>query len=170
MAHLLFFGTGILFLAIQTTLLANLPEWSGRPDLVFLLLVYCALRLNLYQGLAYAIFFGMALDIFSGIFLGIHSLMYLAVFFLIRGISQKLTLEYQTHQPAVIAISYLLHCAGVYLITSMLAEEPLIWSWRQILLGVITLSVLAIPVHQLFTLYFKEKKPRDHHNSIYHHR
>lgn len=163
MAHLLFFGTGILFLAAQTTLFASLPEWTGRPDLVFLLLIYCALRLNLYQGLAYALFFGMAMDIFSGIFLGIHSLMYLAIFFLVRGISKKLTLEYQIHQPAVIAVSYLLNCAGVYLVSSMLADEALIWSWRQVLLGVITLSVLAIPIYQLFSSFFAPKKKRDQH-------
>lgn len=142
---------GVIFTVLQTTLLQRLPAWMGAPDLLFVLLVFCALYVDTFPGLLLATLFGLLLDIASGIYLGIHTTMYVLLFLLLQAISRKLALRSLHHQPVIIALSYLLMAGGTFLFTTILAEDGLLfWSWREVLLGTLMVSIFSIPLNQLF--------------------
>ena len=142
---------GIFFVILQTTLLPKLPSWMGAPDLLFILLVYCALHVDIIPGLLLAVLFGFLLDITAGIFLGIHTSMYLLLFLLLQAISSKLALRYLQHQPVLTGLSYLLVAGGSFLFSSVLAEQDMLtWSWRDVLLGTLLVAIFSIPLNQFF--------------------
>jgi len=142
---------GVIFIVLQTTLLQRLPAWMGAPDLLFVLLVFCALHLDIIPGLLLATLFGLLLDIVSGVYLGIHTTMYVLLFLLLQAISRKLALRALQHQPVITALSYLLMVGGSFLFTTILAEDDLLfWSWRDVLLGTLLVSIFSIPLSQLF--------------------
>jgi len=41
-----FFFLGVFLLILQTTLFQILPEWAGKPDLLFVLIVFLAIRMD----------------------------------------------------------------------------------------------------------------------------
>ena len=63
-----------LFLfVLQNTLFAELPAWLGRPDLIFLLVVFLAYRFEAIKGAVLVFLIGLFMDIFSGIFFNMDS-------------------------------------------------------------------------------------------------
>jgi len=152
MRNILFFLLGILFIALQTTVLQALPEWIGVPDLIFLLIVFLALHAKPGMGTLLTVLFGVALEIFSGYFLGLYALAYLLVFFLIKGLSARFALNALSHQPSLVALAYLFVSAFVYLSSLMLADESLApWSWGAILQRTLIVTILAIPLTRWFS-------------------
>lgn len=142
---------GVFLIVLQSTLLQKLPHWMGAPDLLFILLVFCALHVDIVPGLLLALIFGFLLDLSAGIFLGIHTTLYLLLFLLLQAISQKLALRYLQHQPVLTALSYLLMAGGSFLFTNILSEQDMLsWSWRDVLLGTLLVSIFSIPLNQFF--------------------
>ncbi len=158
-----FFASGLLLLLLQTTVIPQLPGWLGRPDILFILVVYCAIRLPLYSGMLLCLFFGMLLDIFSGLYIGLDTICYLLFFFTLRGLSGKLALEYLTHQPVLCASGYLLTNGAIFLMANMLSEGGhFTWPWRQILLGALTTAIFSIPLVHLFDMLLEFCRRRRH--------
>jgi rod shape-determining protein MreD len=143
-----------LFLfVLQTTLFAELPAWLGRPDLIFLLVVFLAYRFEAIKGAVLVFLIGLLMDIFSGIFLGIYPTVYLLVFFILKILSKHMANE-ATFQAPLALLSYLFTASCIFVISSLLAPEAhLEWSWRIMLLQVIMLAVVAIPFFSLCDLY-----------------
>jgi len=166
-----FFITGLLLLILQTSLFPDFPDWFGQPDLLFILIAYCALRLTFYSGLFLVFLLGMTLDIFSGFYMGLHTVAYLLLFFILQGVSRQLDLEYITHQPVICAMGYLLTNGLVFLAASILANGTAFsWSWPPILLGTIMVAVFAVPFTQLFdgiALLATSHKSRHHHSNLF---
>ncbi len=65
-----FLVLGMITLVFQTTLLQLLPSWLGRPDLMFLLIVFIACRAGIIKGAFVVLVMGFLMDVFSGISLG----------------------------------------------------------------------------------------------------
>ena len=146
-----FFLLGTLLLTLQTTLLHLLPEWVGRPNLIFLLVVYLAVHMDLYKGAVLALLFGLIMDIFSGIFLGLHPVIYLLLFFSLKGLSRHLAIMEPLHQVPMVAVSYLFSTSGIFIFTTILApENPLEWAWGTVLLELLILCVICIPCFHFF--------------------
>ena len=139
----------IFLFVLQTTLFAELPAWLGRPDLVFLLVVFLAFRFDVIKGAVLVFLIGLLMDIFSGIFLGIYPTVYLLVFFILKVLSKHLANE-ATFQAPLAILSYLFTASCIFVISSLLAPEAhLEWSWRIMLLQIIMLAVVAIPFFSL---------------------
>ena len=141
----LFIVFGVFLLVLQTTLFSFLPSWFGRPDLVYLLVVFLAYRFDAVRGAILAFFMGLLLDVFSGVFLGIYPTVYILVFFILKILSKQIANE-TTYQVPLTVISYLFSASCIFIITSLLAPEThLEWSWRALILQIVMLAVIAIP-------------------------
>ncbi len=151
MIFILFLLEGLFFIVLQTTLLQALPAWMGTPDLLFILLIFCAVHVDMVPGIVLALFFGFCMDLVAGLYLGVYATIYLLLFLLIKAISGKLALQYLQHRPALTALSYLLGQGAVFLFNRILAEQEILaWSWRQILLGTLMVAIFSIPCSQFF--------------------
>ncbi|MGV1099998.1 rod shape-determining protein MreD [Thiovibrio sp. JS02] len=165
MAVGVFFLLGTILLVFETTLLHALPEWFGRPNLLFLLIVFIATNLDIYKGAVLALLFGLLMDIFSGIFLGLHPIVYLLLFFVLQGVSRTLAINEAVHQMPLVALSYLFTASSIFLFASILApESKLYWAWGNEILQVLILAVICIPFFSLFkwlTLFVNNKGQRN---------
>lgn len=145
------FLAGTLLLILQTTVLHALPDWFGRPNLLFLLVVFLGTHLDVYKGAVLVLLFGLLMDIFSGIILGLHPVVYLLLFFLLQIVSRHLTLTESVHQMPLVAFSYLLSASGIFLFATILTPDSrLYWAWGNELLQVLILSVISIPFFNFF--------------------
>jgi rod shape-determining protein MreD len=143
----------LIIFALQTTLFPLLPTWLGRPDLIFLLVVFLAYRFDSVKGAAVVFFIGLLLDVFSGIFLGIYPTIYLLIFFVLKMLSKHIANE-TTYQAPLAVVSYLFYACCVFVSTSLLAPEiELDWSWRTMLLQILMLAIIAMPFFLLCELY-----------------
>ena len=143
---------GILFLALQTTVFQALPAWIGVPDLLFLLIIFLALHSKPGTGALLTLLFAIGLEVFSGYFLGLYAVAYLLVFFIIKGLAARFTLDEVNHQPPLVALAYIFVNAFVYLTSLMLADEsPNPWVWGGILQRVLIVTILSIPANRCFS-------------------
>ncbi len=149
MLILTFLLLGAALLIIQTTIFPLLPAWMGNPDLLFLLVVYIAIRLDIFQGAVLVLLLGLLMDIFAGVFLGLYPVIYLLLFFLLQGLSRHLVIDETVHQAPLAVASYLFASCGLYLFATILAPDAILnWSWRDIILSALILAVIAIPFYQ----------------------
>lgn len=145
-----FFGLGILLLVLQTTVFHLLPSWLGRPDLLFLLLVFICLYFEAGRGLILILLLGILVDVFSGIHLGLHSLAYLLLFLVIRTMVRNLAIQDSIHQIPLVIVGFLGTASFVHLLGSLLApENPVIWTWPQLLQNIIILAIVCLPFFHL---------------------
>lgn len=150
MLSTIFIILGATLLVIQTTILTRMPPWIGSPDLLFLLVLFMATRMNSYRGLILTMIYGLMMDIFSGVIPGLFSVVYLALFLAIKYISRHLIINEPTHQPPLAAASYLA-CSGIIYLYIVLfsPETDLFWTWRDLLLQMLILAILALPCFQM---------------------
>ena len=139
---------GATLLTIQTTIFTMLPAWMGNPDLLFLLIVFIAIRFDIFPGALLTLFFGLMTDIFAGVFLGLFPVIYLLLFFVLQGLSRLLVIDETVHQAPLAAASYLFTSSGIFIFATVLAPDSvLVWSWRDIILETLILAVVAIPFY-----------------------
>jgi len=138
---------GILVLVLQTTFLQLLPAWLGKPDILFLLIVYISCQSDILRGSVLILLLGLLMDVFSGVFLGLYPVIYLLVFAFIKGISRKIAINEFAYQVPLAVISYLFVSIGMFLFSYSLAPDtPPQWSWGTILLQLLMLAVIGAPV------------------------
>ena len=151
MRILVFLILGLVLLTLQTSLLPIIPEWFGRPDLLFLLIVFVAIYMTIIEGVVLCLFLGTAMEVVSGSFLGMYILAYGVVFIMIRSFSSWFSMENSSPLPGIFALSYLLSQGLIYVFTSMLADESMVpWVWGEVLLRVLIVAVLSLPCHAIF--------------------
>jgi rod shape-determining protein MreD len=148
---LIFLILGILLLVLQTTFLQLLPVWLGKPDLLFLLIVYIACQAGILRGALVVLLLGLLMDAFSGVFLGLYPVIYLLVFAFIKGISSQIAINEFAYQVPLAVISYILVGIGMFLLSFFLTpDSPPQWSWGIMLLQLIILAVIGTPVFGIF--------------------
>jgi rod shape-determining protein MreD len=151
MLIIVFLLLGILSIVLQTTFLQLLPAWLGKPDILFLLIVYIACQSDMLRGSLVILLLGLLMDVFSGVFLGLYPVMYLLVFAFIKGISRKVAINEFAYQVPLALISYLFVSIGMFLfLYSLGPDTPPQWSWRTILLQLLMLAVIGAPVFGVF--------------------
>ena len=147
----IFLILGILILILETTFLQLLPAWLGKPDILYLLIVYISCQAEGVQGGLVVLLLGLFMDVFSGVFLGLYPVIYLLVFAFIKGISRKIAINEFAYQVPLAVISYMFVCTAMFLFTfSMAPDTPPEWSWGTILLQLLMLAVIGIPVFGIF--------------------
>lgn len=160
---------GVLFLALQTTVLQALPEWIGTPDLFFLLIIFLALHCKTVPGAVLTLLLTIGLEVFSGYFLGLYTIAYLLVFSIIKWLCVRFTLTEVTQQPALVALAYLFVNAFVYLSSLMLADvSPAPWGWGNILQRVLIVTILAIPLNRCLCSLMIWCDQRKRHRTFFH--
>jgi len=148
---IIFLLLGIVILVLQTTFLQLLPDWLGKPDILFLLVVYVACQTDIFRGAFVIFLLGLLMDVFSGVFLGLYPVIYLLVLAFIKGISRKVAIDKFAYHVPLAVISYMFVGMGMYLFSFFLApDSPPQWSWGTILLQLITLAVIGIPIFGIF--------------------
>lgn len=159
-----FFLLGILLLILQTSLLISLPEWLGRPDPLFVLIVFVAARLDLVHGALVLLLLGLVMDIFSGVFFGLYPIVYLLLFLGLHSLSRRFVIQELAHQIPLVLSCYLFVNSLLFIIATILApENDLVWNWKKILLHMLLLAIISSPLFSLFHFAKQlsvKKKPR----------
>lgn len=152
MQSFIFLILGSTLLILQTSLFTILPKWIGNPDLLFLVVIFMACRMDTYQGALLTLIFGLLMDIFSGIIPGLFPSVYLGLFITLKVLSRHFIIDESSHQPPLAATSYLLSSGAIYLyITFFSPETSLFWSWRDLLLQMFILGILSVPTYHVFS-------------------
>jgi len=147
----IFLLLGICILVLQTTFLQLLPAWLGKPDILFLLVVYIACQADIFRGAFVILLLGLFMDAFSGVFLGLYPVIYLLVLAFIKGISRQVAINKFAYHVPLAVISYLFVGIGMYIFSFFLApDSPPQWSWGIILLQLLILAVIGTPVFGIF--------------------
>lgn len=142
---------GSFLLVIQSSVLTLMPGWIGSPDLLFLLVLFIATRMDVCRGIILATIYGLIMDVFSGVILGLYPVVYLGLFVTIRYLRRHIVIDEPAHQPLLAAVCYLACSGAVYLATAFLGPNTAIyWGWKDLLLQMFILTILALPVFQIF--------------------
>ena len=148
---LIFLSLGITILVIQTTLMQFFPAWLGKPDILFLLVVYIACQGDIIKGAVVVFLLGLLMDVFSGVFLGLYPRMYLLVFAFIKGIARKISLTDFAYQVPLAIISYLFVAIGMFVFSFFMAPDSVPeWPWERVLMQLLILAVVGIPLFAFF--------------------
>lgn len=151
---LLLFILGSLLLVMQCILAQTLPAWMGKPDLLFILIIFIAIDLDIFSGALLVFAFGLLMDIFSGIYLGMYPMLFVLLFFAIKLAGRQLILTEITHLPAIIVTCYFILSGSFYVLsTPLVPDTQLSWQWREIFLQALILVVISIPLRQIFTRF-----------------
>lgn len=152
-----FVTLGLFLLAIQTTVFSLFPDWLGKPDLIFILLVFVAYKFNWLAGIFLAFCFGWMMDVASGMFLGTYLGMALMVFCLVKFFTQNSPVKETAYQVPLAGLSYfLLQCCfyAFFLFTQPGVLPP--WSWGRVAQETFILLVAAIPCFVLFNWMYEK--------------
>ena len=106
---------GAFLLVVQTTIFVRTPQWLGNPDLLFLLVLFMATKIDNYRGIILTMIFGLMMDTFSGFVPGLFPAVYLGLFVTIRYVSRHVIIDEPTHQPPLAAACYLTNSGAIYL-------------------------------------------------------
>ena len=148
---------GFTLLSIQTTVFSLFPDWLGKPDLVFILLVFVAYRFNWLQGLLVAFCLGWMMDVVSGIFLGTYLFMALIVFCLVKFFTQNSPVKETAYQTPLVGLSYfLLQC--IFYVFFLFTQPGVLppWSWGRVVQETFILLVASIPCFVLFNIIYEK--------------
>jgi rod shape-determining protein MreD len=146
----IFIILGALLLIVQTTIFVRLPYWLGRPDLLFLLVLYMATKIDNYRGIILTMICGLMMDIFSGFVPGLFPAVYLGLFVSIKYLSRQVIVDEPTHQPALAAASYLACSGAIYLYMAIFnSGTDIVWSWHDLFLQMVILAILSLPSFHL---------------------
>ncbi|MBU1140709.1 MAG: rod shape-determining protein MreD [Proteobacteria bacterium] len=137
---------GVFLIIAETTFLQFFPHWLGRPDLVFILLVFVAYKFNWFRGLLLAFLLGWLMDVASGVFLGTYLLLSLLLFAIVKFLSQNSPVKDTACQIPLVGVSYFVVQCLFYLFFSMAQPGALPpWSWSRVLQETIILFVASLP-------------------------
>ena len=144
---------GAFLLVVQTTIFVRIPQWLGNPDLLFLLVLFTATKVDNYRGVILIMIFGLMMDIFSGFVPGLFPAVYLGLFITIKYISRHVIVDEPTQQPPLAAACYLTSSGAIYLYMAIFNPgTDIFWSWRDLLLQMFILAILSLPSFHLLSL------------------
>lgn len=145
---------GIFLIAFQTTVFQFLPSWLGSPDLVFILIAFLAYRFSALKGLLLTFLLGWMMDVISGIYLGTYLVEYLLFFVILNTLTLNSPLKESAYQVPMVGVFYYLVQFMLYFILSILVNDSMVvWSWSRMLRETIILTVATIPCFLLFNAF-----------------
>jgi len=147
----IFLLLGIFILVLQTTFLQFFPDWLGKPDILFLLIVYLACQGGVLQEVVVVLLLGVLMDVFSGVYLGLYPVIYLLVFVFIKGVARRIAIHEFAYQVPLAVISYLFIGIGMFIFSFYMGPDHLPqWPWGKVLLQLLILAVIGTPVFAFF--------------------
>ncbi len=163
MITLIFTILAVLLVVFQTSVVPLLPAGMGRPDLVYLLIAFCAYRCAWLPGIVAAFTAGWFLDVLVGFNLGVYPLEYLSVFCTLKLLSTNSPVKESAYQIPLVGVSYFLVQIAIYFLFLLAAPDaPIDWSWASVIKGTVLLVIAAFPCFLLLNkLYdYLEKRAR----------
>lgn len=161
MVVLSFLLLGFVLVAVQTTFFYQFPHWLGRPDLVFILLVFTAYRFNWFGGLFLAVLLGWLMDVASGVYLGTYLLLVLLVFSIVKFLSQNSSVKETVFQIPLVGGSYFCVQCLFYLFFTFIQPGTLPpWSWARVVQETLILLVASIPCFVFFNWLYEKLTTR----------
>ncbi len=146
----------ILIIVAQTTLLQLFPGWLGRPDFLYIIVVFSAYRFNWVNGLIFVFMVGWMLDVVSGIQLGIYPLQNIIVFSSLKLLTENSPLKEAAYQIPLVGMSYFLVQMCFYFLYVVLMPGSLPeWSWGRMIQETIILIVATIPAFVVFNYFYE---------------
>jgi rod shape-determining protein MreD len=115
---------GIIFLTLQSTLLASLHIQRIRPDLVLILTLYLGLFYSPVSGGILALFLGFLMDLFSGNSFGLYTLSRPFIFYIAQFSRGRFYLESYRSQFFFIFVLSLVEGLLIFLILEVLNPVP----------------------------------------------
>jgi rod shape-determining protein MreD len=142
--------TALFIALLETTLF---PRHLGgnllgiRPDLFLLSTVFCALRLEPFQGSLVGLTMGLTRDLFSQDPLGLHASFFTGIAVILGLIKDKLYKDHLLVQLVIVLIASMIHRGGCALILSMTYQSTDTPSllWKIFMGSVFTLAVAPGP-------------------------
>lgn len=162
MIFFFFLAIGFLLIVVQATWLHVLPNWFGVPNFCYVLVIFCAYRFSVFQGLLLAFILGWMMDVISGVHLGIYPLQNIIVFVVLKFLTQNTPLKEGAYQVPLVGLSYFVLQMGFFFIYSIIIPGTLpSWSWSRIVQETCILLLVSIPLFLIFNFffnYFSKKK------------
>ena len=151
-----FLVVGIFLITFQTTVLQFLPTWLGSPDLIFILIAFLAYRFEVLQGFFLAFVLGWMMDVISGIYPGTYLIEYLLFFVVLNTLTLNSPLKETAYQVPLVGVFYYLIQFMLYFILSIMVNDSMVlWSWSRVLRETIILTVATIPCFLLFNSFYE---------------
>lgn len=145
---------GIFLITFQTTVLQFLPSWLGSPDLVFILIAFLAYRFDVLKGIILSFILGWMMDVSSGIYPGMYLLEYLLFFIALNTLTLNSPLKESAYQVPLVGVFYYLVQFMLYFVLSIMVNDSMMeWSWSRVLRETIILTVATIPCFLLFNSF-----------------
>jgi rod shape-determining protein MreD len=161
MRILSFILVGIALIIIQTSIFQFFPSWLGSPDLIFILIAFCAYRFNWLQGLLLVIIFSWIMDVISGIYLGTYPAVYLFLFVFLKLFKENSPVKEAAYQIPMVGVAFFIVHSGLYFYYSLAVPGILPeWSWLTILQEMFVLIVATIPCFLLYNSLFEHMSHR----------
>lgn len=154
---IIFVLLGFFLLAVQTTFFPLFPNWLGRPDLVFVLLVFVAYKFRWVLGIVTAFILGWMMDVASGMYLGTYPVTAILVFCVVKFFSQNSPVKETAFQIPLVGLSYFIVQCIFYLF--FLLTQPGVlppWSWERIVQETFILLVAAIPCFVFYNWMYEK--------------
>ncbi len=156
MLHGFFFFLGIFIVLVQTSLSQYFPVWLGRPDLVYIFVVFISYRFNWFSGLLMIFCLGWMMDVTSGIHLGVYPLQNVLVFITLKLLTESSPLRESAYQVPLAGISYFVTQMGFYFLYSIFMPGTLPdWSWSRVVQETFILLAATIPFFILFNYLYE---------------
>ncbi len=153
MIALIFWIIGILTILVQTTLLQELPSWFGRPDFLFILLIFISYRFAWIPGIFLVFSLSWIMNVIADIYLGYYPLVCLLLFTIAKTLHHKTPLKESSYQIPLLGTAYFTGQIILTVICSFAHNQPITgWQWGQQMENTILLMIIAIP---MFALYNK---------------
>ena len=150
MLSLVFLITGVLLLVLESTVLHVLPIWAGRPDLLFLLTIFVALRLDMVRGALLVFFFGLLLDIVSGLYLGLHPVAFLLVFMIAKLGSRSIPLAEKVYRVPLATLLYVIYSTTLFYVAVMIGDGNAdAWRLSRMALQTAVMVLCAFPTFRI---------------------
>jgi rod shape-determining protein MreD len=119
------FFLGVLFLTLQTTLLATLLTQRIRPDIVLILILYLGLSYPPISGGILAFFMGFIMDLFSGNSFGLYTFSKPFLFYVAQLFKNRFYLESFLSQSLFVFIFALFEGLLILILLTALNPGPL---------------------------------------------
>ncbi len=161
MVTLVFMAIGIALIVLQTTAFYSLPHGLGRPDMVYLLVVFAAYRFPWLPGFILAFIIGWVFDVLSGVNLGVYPLLCICVFVGLKLITLRNPVKAFLYEIPLVGVSFFLTQMVIFFLYSMTLEENLLdWSWGEVFRESVLLVFAAIPCFFLFDALYSSLQRR----------
>ena len=119
------------------------PINAARPDLLLLLVIYCALSAPRIAGLLFAWLCGLAIDVIKGIILGQHALAFLVVAYLTHKFQLRMRIFPISQQTATVFMLLAVYQFIVFWLDGIIGQPVTTWMrWLPVISGAVLWPIL----------------------------